>query len=125
MERKIKCLVVDDEKHFLQYLKILFEYNGFKVFSSLNVDDALSIVKREKIEFIVSDIYIPGKDGFHFLSELKRNIKTCDIPILVISSDDSRDVVNRAINMGAFGFMRKPFLQHHLKKVSDMLAFNN
>jgi DNA-binding response OmpR family regulator len=125
MEKKIKCLVVDDEEYFLKYLKFLFEFNGFEVFSSLNVDEALNIVKREKIEFIVSDIYIPGKDGFHLLSELKANIETSDIPVLVVSSDDSKDVMSRALEMGASGYMCKPFLKHHLKKVSDMLAFKN
>ena len=125
MDKKIKCLLVDDEKHFLLYLKILFEHNGYEVFSSLNVDDALSIVKKEKINFIVSDLYIPGKDGFQFLSELKANKETMDIPVLIISSDDSRDVVDHAMGMGAVGFICKPFLQQHLKKVSEMLAFKN
>ncbi len=125
MDKKTKCLVVDDEKHFLLYLKILFEHNGYEVISSSNVDEALHIVKEEEIEFIVSDIHMPEKDGFQFLSELKNNNETKEIPVLIVSSDDSRDVVNRVIDMGAIGFMRKPVLQHHLKKVSEMIAHQN
>lgn len=125
MDKEIKCLIVDNEKYFLKYLEALFEFNGFEVFSSLNVDDALSILKKEKIEFIVFDLYISGKDGFHFLSELKSNIETHDIPVLVISSDDSRDVVNLVMSMGASGYLCKPFLQHHMEKVSKILACKN
>lgn len=125
MDKKIKCLIVDDEMHFLLYLKILFGYNGYEVFSSSNVDDALHIVKEEKIEFIVSDINMPGKDGFLFLSELKANKETMDIPVLIISSDENKVVVNHVMEMGAIGFMRKPLFQHHLKKVSEMIAHQN
>ncbi|RLD55598.1 MAG: hypothetical protein DRJ05_12685 [Bacteroidetes bacterium] len=125
MDKKTKCLVVDDEKHFLLYLEILFEHNGYEVFSSLNVDDALDIIKKEEIEFIISDINMPEKDGFLFLSEIKSNSNTHNIPFLVVSNDDSKGVINRVMDMGAIGFMRKPLLQHHLKKVSEMIAHNN
>ncbi len=125
MDKRIKCLIVDDEMYFLLYLKILFRHNGYEVFSSSNVDDALRIVKEEKIEFIVSDINMPGKDGFLFLSELKANKETMDIPVLIISSDDSRDVINHVMEMGAVGFLCKPLFQHHLKKISEMIAYQN
>ena len=125
MDKKTKCLVVDDEKHFLLYLKILFEHNGYEVFSSLNVDDAMNIVKTEKIEFIVSDINMPKKDGFQLLLELKGNDDTRNIPVLFVSNDDGGDIISRVMKMGAVGFMRKPLLQHHLKKVSEMIAHQN
>ncbi len=125
MDKKTKCLVVDDEKHFLLYLKILFEHNGYEVFSSLNVDDALSIVKTEEIGFIVSDINMPEKDGFRLLLDLKGNEETRNIPVLFVSNDDSANTVARVMEMGAVGFMRKPLLQHHLKKVSEMIAHQN
>ncbi len=125
MDKKTKCLVVDDEKHFLLYLKILFEHNGYEVFSSLNVDDALSIVKTEEIGFIVSDINMPEKDGFRLLLDLKGSEETRNIPVLFVSNDDSANTVARVMEMGAVGFMRKPLLQHHLKKVSEMIAHQN
>jgi DNA-binding NtrC family response regulator len=122
MDKKIKCLIVDDEKHFLLYLRILFEHNGYEVYTSTNVDNALEIIRKEKIEFIATDVNMPGKNGFQFLTELKGNMETNEIPVLVISSDHSIGVMNRAMELGAIGFMRKPFLQHHLKTVTEILS---
>jgi DNA-binding NtrC family response regulator len=125
MDKKIKCLIVDDEKHFLLYLRILFEHNGYEVFTSLNVNDALDVVNNEIIELVITDINMPGKNGFQFISELKEREETQEIPVLVISSYDSKDVMNRAMELGAIGFMRKPFLQHHLKLITEIIGNKN
>ncbi len=125
MVKKIKCLIVDDEKHFLLYLRILFEHNGYEVFTSLNVNDALDIVNNENIELVLTDINMPGKNGFQFISELKECEKTREIPVLVISSYDSKDIIGHAMELGAVGFMRKPFLQYHLKLVTEIIGNKN
>ena len=125
MDKKIKCLIVDDEKHFLLYLRILFEHNGYEVFSSMLVDEALNIVKNENIELIITDINMPVKTGLQFISELKENEETREIPVLVVSNYDTKDIMGRAMEMGAIGFIRKPFLQHHLKMVSEIIASKN
>ncbi|NOX48142.1 MAG: response regulator, partial [Chlorobi bacterium] len=101
---------------------ILFEHNGYEVFTSLNVNDALDIVNNEKIELVLTDINMPGKSGFQFISELKEGEETHGIPVLVISSYDSKDIIARAMELGAVGFMRKPFLQYHLKLVTDIIG---
>jgi YesN/AraC family two-component response regulator len=89
------------------------------------VDDALDIVRNENIELIITDIEMPVKNGFQFISELKGMEKTCEIPVLVISSYDTKEIMGRAMEMGAIGFMRKPFLQHHLKMVSEIISNKN
>ena len=125
MDKKIKCLIVDDEKHFLLYLRILFEHNGYEVFTSLNVNDALDVVNNENIELIITDINMPDKNGLQFISELKEMEETRDIPVLVVSNYDTQEIMSRSMELGAIGFMRKPFLQRHLKRVAEIMGYKN
>lgn len=121
MKKKMRCLIVDDDKYFILYLKTLFELNGFDVYSSLNAENAVDIIKKQKVNFVISDIHMPEKDGFYLLQEISKESSTKDIPVIVVSNDDSKDVINRIINMGAAGYIRKPFLKKHISYISDML----
>lgn len=120
--KKNKCLIVDDQKYFLTYLEILFEHNGFEVYSCKNAESAFEVLEQEEIDFIISDIYMPGMNGLQFLAKLKKNDATQDIPVLIISSNDSYDIIKQAMQLGAVGFMRKPLLQQHLHKVFDLFS---
>ena len=122
MDKKMKCLIVDDEKYFLLYIKTLFEFNGFEVVSSSNVDDALDVLKAEKVDFIISDLQMPVKDGFCLIEEITKDNQIKDIPIIVVTNDDRHNTVNRVMKMGVAGYIRKPFLTNHIKKVTELLS---
>ena len=118
----MKCLIVDDEKYFLLYIKTLFEFYGFEVVPKSNVDDALEALTTEKVDFVISDLQMPGKDGFCLIEELARKDSTKDIPVIVVSNDDSQDVVSRVMEMGVAGYIRKPFLKRHIEKINEFLS---
>ncbi len=122
MKKRIKCLLVDDEQYFLNYLKILFELHNFEVLTSPSVDEALDILEKEKVDFIVTDIQMPDKDGFCLIEETQHNKRTKNIPIVVVSNNDSRDVVNKVMHTGVAGFLRKPILKNHIDKIIELLA---
>lgn len=121
MNKKKKCLIVDDELFFLKYLKTLFELNNFEVFSSVNASEALEILKKEKVDFIITDIMMPEKDGFWLMEEIRKNSALRDIPVVVVSNNDNHDIVQKVMQLNAAGYIRKPFLKQHIKKVSEFI----
>jgi len=122
MNKKMKCLIVDDEKYFLLYIKTLFEFNGFEVVSKSNVDDALDVLSTEKVDFVISVLQMPGKDGYCLIEEIAKKQQTKDIPVIVVSNDDSQDAVSRVMEMGVAGYIRKPFLKSHIEKIIEFLS---
>ena len=78
--------------------------------------EALEAMKRQKIRLILSDINMPNMDGLQLLNELKANDHWKNVPVLMISTDGSQAKVMEAVQLGARGFVRKPFLADQLKE---------
>jgi DNA-binding response OmpR family regulator len=123
--KNLKCIIVDDDKVFLIYLKILFELNGFDVTDCTNVHDTLEILKKEKFDLIISDIDMPDKNGFDLVSSIKSNVQTNQIPFLFVSNLDDNQTICNAFKLGAVGFIKKPFLKHHIPKILALLDGKN
>ena len=71
---KIKVLLVDDEKDFIESLAERLQLRDFDVTTALNGNDAINLVKESDYDVIVLDVKMPGKDGIETLKEIK-NIK--------------------------------------------------
>jgi CheY-like chemotaxis protein len=120
---KPKVLLVDDEP------KIRFLYRSYlakmelEIFEAENGEEALQMIETEKYHLIITDLSIPIMDGFVFMSHLKSDPKTDNIPVIVLTSDSSLETRTKVLQMGADDFsskMIKPneFLPH----VSRFLA---
>ena len=68
---KIKVLLVDDEKDFVETLAQRLEVRDFEVRSSLSGDDALVLIQEHDFDVIVLDVLMPGKDGIETLRLIK------------------------------------------------------
>ncbi|OQX78509.1 MAG: hypothetical protein B6D61_05300 [Bacteroidetes bacterium 4484_249] len=122
---KNKCLIVDDEHYFTMYLKILLEKSGFEVTDCLSAKEALEVLKYKSFDLIISDIQMPEMDGFDLLSEIKNNEKTKQIPVLIVSNMDDCKYTERAFKLGAIGYIKKPFLKHHVIRILDIVKNGN
>ncbi|MBI5452900.1 response regulator [Candidatus Gottesmanbacteria bacterium] len=119
----IKLLIVDDEKGLCEYLKDFFKPRGYSVFIATNGQDALSTIKKENPELVLLDINMPDMDGLEVLRQIKK-ISTQTKVIMVTVSDDL-DTREKAKNLGADEFVKKPFTTDYLEdvvilKVSEM-----
>ena len=114
---KYKCLIVDDEKTFTYYLKKVLEIYGFDVFDFNTAKEALKALENTEVDIILSDIDMPEMDGFEFLSALKNDTKTKDIPVLIVSNNNNPENLNAALERDAIGFIRKPVLKYHMELI--------
>lgn len=100
-------LVVDDEPDLREPLVIEFESLGCRVLQAANGKDAFEIVKKEKVDAVISDIRMPGGDGI----ELLRNIKELhhEFPMVMLITGFSDLSREDAYHLGAEAILSKPF----------------
>ena len=104
----MNILIVEDEKLTLHALEQSIQTLGHTAFLAENGEEAISKVTENQIDFIISDIMMPGISGLSLVSVL-RNIHLCQMPIILISSLDNPYMRNSSRNLGANGFIVKPF----------------
>jgi signal transduction histidine kinase/CheY-like chemotaxis protein len=98
-------LAIDDDPDVIYLLRENLAEAGYRVVGALNGDDGLQKARDLKPFAITLDIMMPHKDGWEVLHELKADPATRDIPIIVISIVDNRDLGYR---LGAFDYLLKP-----------------
>ncbi len=115
-------LIVDDIKVNLKVLEVLLTRNGYNTTSALSGKDALSLLQIKPIDLIISDILMPGMDGFQFcrLCKLDENLK--HIPVIFYSSTHTESTAKKlAKKVGATAFITKPADPAMLLKTIDTI----
>jgi sigma-B regulation protein RsbU (phosphoserine phosphatase) len=101
-------LIVDDEPVFLQQTSSCLEQHGYAVITARNGKDALAIADEGNIDLILLDIIMPVLNGVELTKILKRNPRTSEIPIIVVSTmTEYKDRVE-FFRIGANDYMPKP-----------------
>ncbi len=104
-----KILIVDDTKEDRYLLETSLERSGYDVVSSGNGVEAIEKLKKESVDMIVSDILMPGMDGFQFCRECKKDDSLKKIPFVFYTATytDEKDE-EFALSLGADKFIVKP-----------------
>ncbi|MDP2179135.1 response regulator [Methylicorpusculum sp.] len=101
-------LVVDDQPANLQILAEILQ-NQYDVRIAINGEKALQIAQQNnKPDLILLDVKMPGLDGYQVLAELRRDEKTCHIPVIFVTAQHDVDNETRALAAGAVDFISKP-----------------
>ncbi len=102
-------LIVDDDQAFLRLIQKDLEgfSESFNVLTAESGNSALDILKKTYVSFIVSDLRMPGMDGFELLSGILK--KFPDIPVYIMTSYDKPKTKDVVIKSGATGYLKKPF----------------
>jgi putative two-component system response regulator len=106
-----RILVIDDVQANLELLQTVLQRGGYKnVTTTSDPDWALDLVATEPIDLIVSDLRMPGTDGYAVLERLSQIIGADEyLPVIVITADVEADARQRALSLGAHDFLNKPF----------------
>lgn len=106
-EADIRFLVADDEEDFRQLLKTILTKKGYRVTEAVNGEEALDLIDREYFDIIITDLKMPGADGF---AVLERSIeKNPDTQVILITGYASLESALKAIKEGAYDYVKKPF----------------
>lgn len=106
-----KVLIVDDSKLIHQmYRLVLMKYKNCALVDAMNGLEALDILSRENgFDLILLDINMPVMNGVQLMEKLKKDNLYRHIPIVVISTEGKEEDTIRAMKLGAWGYIVKPF----------------
>lgn len=107
---KPSVLIVDDSEMSRIILNEMLK-DEYRVLEADNGRTALDLVDRygDELSLVLLDIIMPGMNGFEVLGELSRRTVADSLPVIMISSEDSDDVVLRAYELGASDYINRPF----------------
>ncbi|MDR1936984.1 MAG: response regulator [Tannerellaceae bacterium] len=116
-----KLLIVDDEEEIRDFLRQELE-DTYKVISASNGNEALPIVLSQLPDLIVSDIMMPGMDGFTFVKKLKSNSNVSHIPVILLSSKTEHHDRMQGLDQGADAYLTKPFhIEELLVRINNLI----
>ena len=106
-QRKGRILVVEDEKSMRELLRILLEGEGYDVVSASDGLDGSSYIERDIFDLVITDIKMPGLDGFELLKKIK-DISPETLVIMATAFGTSESAIE-AMKLGAYDYINKPF----------------
>ncbi len=107
---KPSVLIVDDSEMNRAILSEMLK-DEYRILEADNGREAIDMVGRygDELSLVLLDIVMPGMNGFEVLAELSRRSVIDNLPVIMISSEDSDDVVLRAYELGATDYVSRPF----------------
>jgi two-component system alkaline phosphatase synthesis response regulator PhoP len=119
-ESLFRILLVEDEEHLLEVIKLNLELEGYKVITSMNGNDAVKIFKQERFNLVILDVMLPEMDGFSVCEAIR--LHNFSIPILFLSAKNSHEDKIMGLKRGADDYMTKPFnLEEFLLRVKALM----
>jgi DNA-binding response OmpR family regulator len=117
-------LAIDDTPEILMSLfSILMD--SYDVRTAKTATAAFSVLHAEHVALILLDIEMPRMSGFEFLEYLHHQSDYANIPVIFITSNSEQDTVIHAMEMGAKGYIVKPFTRDKvLEKIAKVLEEN-
>jgi two-component system chemotaxis response regulator CheY len=105
-------LIVDDSAAIRKILKRVLMQTGIslgQVYEAGDGCEALKCVTEQTVHLIFSDINMPNMDGLQLLRTLKSTPQWKDIPVVMVTTEGSQQKVIDSIELGAIGYVKKPF----------------
>jgi two-component system chemotaxis response regulator CheY len=104
-----KILTIDDSKTIRDMLMLTLSDAGFDVLQAVDGQDGLDVLGDDRVDVIITDINMPRMDGYEVIRQLRKNAVHKTTPILVLTTESDVDKRNLARDVGATGWMVKPF----------------
>ena len=107
-------LMADDNPEMRLLLTNVLQQQGHMVIEASDGDDLLFWAKEERPDVILLDIQMPKMDGFKVLEKQKADDSLKDVPVIIISASQRKEDMALAHELGAHGFIPKPWAAHDL-----------
>jgi two-component system chemotaxis sensor kinase CheA len=105
-------LVVDDSVTTRTLETNILQSHGYQVRIAIDGLEALNQLRADRVDLVISDIQMPRLDGFGLLEAIKNDAQLSTIPVIIVSSMDSRDDQERGLRLGADAYIVKRSFDH-------------
>jgi len=115
----LNILLVDDSaaiRKILQRVLRQAELPLGEIYEAGDGLEALQALKANHIHLVLSDIHMPNMDGLQFLAGMKADPRWRSIPVVMVTTEGNQSRVMEAVDLGAAGYVRKPFTADQIKE---------
>jgi len=115
----LDILIVDDSAAIRKILQRVLRQADVpmgQVFEAGDGVEALAALKEQPVGLILSDINMPNMDGLELLKRLKAAEEWKNVPVVMVTTEGSQAKVMEAVELGAAGYVRKPFTAEQIKE---------
>jgi CheY-like chemotaxis protein len=118
-----KILLVDDVELFLSLEKSFLTRKSFEIHTATSGSEALEKARRIRPEIILVDLFMPDLDGDQICAELKKDPDLKKIPVIIVTAERDKTVLDRCIRAGCDRLIYKPFSRDSLLTTVKELLF--
>ncbi|MBI2520382.1 MAG: response regulator transcription factor [Bdellovibrio sp.] len=123
IKKQAYLMVVEDEKHLAQGLKLNLTLHGHLVFVAEDGEVAITEFKKQKFDLLIIDLMLPKIDGFKVVAEVRKY--NARVPILILSAKDAGIDKVRSLELGVDDYLTKPFNLDELLLRTDRLLLRS
>ena len=116
MSREKKILIVDDNPHMCNLLVDILEIYDYQGFKAKDGEEALSRLRNEKFDLVITDLRMPNLGGMDLLKSIKE--ENPSLPVVVITAFGKSDTERDVLAARADGYLAKPF---KVNEIEDLL----
>ncbi|MFD4705779.1 response regulator transcription factor [Gottfriedia sp. NPDC058432] len=102
----IRILIVDDDSHIRELLKMYLQTEGYTTFEAANGDEASRLLENQQINLAIVDIMMPGKDGYQLCEEIREYY---DFPVILLTAKSELSDKEKGFAVGTDDYLTKPF----------------
>jgi two-component system response regulator ResD len=112
-------LLVEDEPDVLLVARLMLEEAGYAVIEARGGEEAIELAETAKVDAVFLDLRMPGIDGWGVLEELRASGTIFRLPVIVLSAHAEPSAIERSFELGARGYVKKPFLASDLTRALE------
>src|SRR5438876_10364757 len=101
-------LLIDDEEEILEFLERILS-TRYAIIKAQNAQEALQALEVNAVQLIISDVMMPGMDGFELCKAIKSNFEHSHIPVILLTAKNSLQSKIEGLELGADAYIEKPF----------------
>jgi CheY-like chemotaxis protein len=106
---KRRVLIVEDDRITRMLIKLLLEREGYEVLEGENGQQGVEIANREHPDLLITDLLMPGMDGYEAIERIRRDLSLSTLPVMVLTAEDGPGIEERVLELGADDYLIKPF----------------
>jgi two-component system cell cycle response regulator DivK len=117
-----RILVIEDHEDNRRIVRDLLSANGYELLEAISGEEGLAFAERERPDLILTDIQLPGLDGYEVTRRIKANPALRRIPVIAVTSYALSGDEQKAAAAGCDGYVTKPFSPRALlAKIRELL----
>lgn len=109
-----RVLVIDDDASLQTLVSMLLSRVGIETQKAETAVEGIRLINEEEFSLLILDLMLPDMDGFELLKALRQDDRFDDLPVLILSSRADPEAISKGLELGADGYLTKPYLPHSL-----------